>query len=84
MFYFTRLTTLCFALFLAANQIQAATFYVSTSGDDSWSGQLEAANEGATDGPFRSLERSVAAVKKVQREAGTQVKTVVRIRGGRY
>ncbi|MCA9437182.1 MAG: right-handed parallel beta-helix repeat-containing protein, partial [Candidatus Omnitrophica bacterium] len=84
MFYFTRITTLCFALFLAANQIQAATFYVSTSGDDSWSGQLEAPNEGATDGPFRSLERSVAAVKKVQREAGTQVKTVVRIRGGRY
>ena len=70
--------------FLTSHAAHSATFYVSLSGDDSWTGKLSAPNEAQTDGPFRTLERAISAVKKVQRDPFTQVKTVVQIRGGRY
>ncbi len=75
---------LLFTLILTATSIQSATFYVSPTGDDSWSGSLAGPNENDSDGPFLTLERAVGRVKEIQREAGNQIKTVVKIRGGRY
>ena len=45
------------------------TFFVSTEGDDGWSGLIPAPNEGRTDGPFSSLVRARDAVRS-EAEAG--------------
>ena len=42
-----------------------ANFYVSTGGDDSWSGTLDCPNQGFTDGPFASLARAQIAVENL-------------------
>ena len=39
-----------------------ADFYVSTYGNDSWSGKLASPNETKTDGPFASIQRAQKAV----------------------
>lgn len=62
---------------------KAADFYVATSGDDNWSGALDAANASRTDGPFATLERARRAVqglKKSRRNAPI----VVMVRQGVY
>ena len=66
-----------------ANGQRAADFYVAASGNDSWSGTLEAANAERTDGPFATLERARRAVqglKKSRRNAPI----VVMVRQGTY
>lgn len=40
-----------------------AAFYVSTHGNDNWSGRLTAPNADGTDGPFASLERARDAMR---------------------
>lgn len=55
-----------------------SAFYVSTKGNDSWSGTLAAPNAARTDGPFASLEKARAAM-----EASESVKTTY-LRGGLY
>ncbi|SMH28649.1 right-handed parallel beta-helix repeat-containing protein [Azospirillum agricola] len=52
-------------------------FYVSTQGNDSWSGRLAAPNADGTDGPFASLEKARDAMR-----AGDTDTT--HIRGGTY
>ena len=43
---------LCFGSCVLAAPRQPALVYVSTKGDDAWSGKLPAPNNAATDGPF--------------------------------
>ena len=38
-------------------------FFVSTKGNDSWSGRLAAPNAAGTDGPFASLEKARDAMR---------------------
>jgi len=54
-----------------------AAFFVSTKGNDSWSGRLAAPNAAGTDGPFASLEKARDAMR-----AGDVDTTYVR--GGTY
>ncbi len=58
-------------------------FYISTAGDDDWSGRLEEANNERTDGPLATLE---GARKRVRAEIsdGLDASIIVFIRGGEY
>ena len=65
--------------------IPPADFYVSTTGNDAWSGKLAAANAAGTDGPFATLERARDGARR-QKAAGARGGegiTVV-VRGGFY
>ena len=61
-----------------------ADFFVSPSGDDSWSGRLPKPNPEATDGPFATLARARDAVRDLKRSAASQTRITVMIRGGKY
>ncbi|MDQ3813243.1 MAG: right-handed parallel beta-helix repeat-containing protein [Armatimonadota bacterium] len=60
-----------------------ADFYVSTKGNDSWSGRLPAPNEDASDGPFATLARARNAVRRVIAD-GLDKPITVLVRGGNY
>ena len=46
----------------AASQQRPDTLFVSTDGNDDWSGTLPAPNRDGTDGPFASVDRARRAV----------------------
>ncbi len=45
-----------------------ADFYVSTKGNDNWSGTLPEPNAAKTDGPFASIERAKEAVRQLKKQ----------------
>jgi len=57
-----------------------ATFYVSTCGNDAWSGNLPSPNCNHTDGPFATLQHA----KEASRALGTTSPRTIIIRGGSY
>ena len=59
-----------------------ADFYVSTSGNDTWSGKLAEPNASKTDGPFATVNRAKQAVKFFKQ--GVYRDIFVMIRGGQY
>jgi len=65
---------------LLATAPEPVTFFISTAGRDTWSGQLAAPNAAGTDGPFASLERARDAIREARPAGGA----VVQIAGGRY
>ena len=66
-------------------QRKPAAFYVSTDGNDDWSGQLPNASESGTDGPFATLERARDAVRQLKATAGLPPGgVIIRVRGGAY
>jgi hypothetical protein len=60
----------------------AAAFYVSPSGNDSWSGTLASPNTGGTDGPFKTFDRARAVVQGLNKAGLSQV--TVQFRAGTY
>ncbi|MCD6362086.1 MAG: right-handed parallel beta-helix repeat-containing protein, partial [Armatimonadetes bacterium] len=56
-----------------------ADFYVSTAGNDTWSGTLPKPNADGTDGPFATIERARDVVRGI-----TGRPVTVLVRGGRY
>lgn len=64
---------------------QTEVFYVSTRGDDLWSGKLLEVNRTRTDGPFASLERARDAIRALKEKSGLPARGAeVRIEGGIY
>ena len=64
---------------------QPLTLYVSTQGNDAWSGKLADPNAAKTDGPFATLERARDAVRQVKKRGGPPKGGVaVELRGGIY
>ena len=61
---------------------QAADFYVSTVGSDTWSGTLSEPNRQRSDGPFATLERARDAVRESGKNRSSNV--LVLVRGGTY
>ncbi len=61
---------LCF-LFLTCSTNREYLFYVSTAGNDQWSGRLVTANAKKTDGPFATLERARLAMREQKSKACT-------------
>ncbi len=61
------------------------TFYVSTKGNDAWSGSLPKPNWTGTDGPFATVTRARDAVRALKASSGPlSVPVTVLLRGGRY
>jgi uncharacterized protein (TIGR03437 family) len=60
----------------------SVTFYVSPSGNDSWSGTLSAPNAAGTDGPFATFNHARAAVRTLNKATLTQIG--VQFRAGTY
>ena len=81
------ITIILFALpiagLFAQNTVQPfADFYVSTSGNDSWSGKLAEPNAAKTDGPFATINRAKQAVRLIKKDCYRNI--YVLIRGGEY
>lgn len=62
---------------------EKADFYVSTTGDDGWSGTREQASANSSNGPFATLTRARDAVRALKRQQPDK-DIVVLIRGGLY
>ena len=67
-------------IFLMSCSKRKVTFYLSPSGNDAWSGQLESSNNDLTDGPFATFDRLQKAILSVSR---SKLITVY-LRGGDY
>ncbi len=78
--------TVPLALLLAAIPLGAAPvdLYVSTTGDDSWSGRIAAANAANTDGPFATLSRARDELRHLRATDGLPEGATVHVRGGLY
>jgi parallel beta-helix repeat protein len=69
------------------DQRPAIVFYVSTDGNDRWSGRLSEPNDTKTDGPFASLQRARDAIRQLEcRQVAGELRRSVNviIRGGTY
>jgi len=70
---------------LMAQQARAdTTFYVAVDGDDSWSGKSAQPNADKTDGPFATLERARAEIRKLKSAGNLKDGATVLVRGGTY
>ncbi len=69
----------------AGKRQQRITFYVSTEGNDAWSGKRPGPNRDRTDGPFATLEHARDSIR-VLRQAGPLPagRITVWLRGGTY
>ena len=59
-------------------------FYVSPSGNDTWSGQLANPNDSQSDGPFATLEQAQTAIRQLKQLQGLTYPVTVWVRGGTY
>ncbi len=79
------LTLLICLLILTAGALAAPVdVFVSTSGDDAWSGTLAAPNAGNTDGPFATLARARDEVRKLKAAGKLAQGATVHVRQGTY
>ena len=68
-----------------AKQGKETAFYVSLSGNDSWSGKLVEPNSRKTDGPFATLEKARDAIRDLKKTGPLPDGGItVYIRGGNY
>ncbi|WP_207495761.1 right-handed parallel beta-helix repeat-containing protein [Aridibaculum aurantiacum] len=62
----------------------ATTFYVSTKGNDNWSGTIAKANRTNTDGPFATVLAARNAIRKMKAQGPLQEAVEVLIEPGTY
>ena len=74
--------TLAATLAVQAPPPVTVTFYVSPSGNDSWSGTLPAPSADGSDGPLATFDAARAAVQGANQANVAQI--VVQFRGGTY
>ena len=60
------------------------TVYVSTSGNDGWSGMFPTANQAQSDGPVASVQRAVEIVRQRRNAAKSTLTARILLRGGTY
>lgn len=58
--------------------------YVSTAGNDAWSGKLDGPNHTATDGPFATVARARDEIRKLNKLGALPAGATVMIGGGTY
>ena len=58
-------------------------FYVSTTGNDQWSGSLAVMNADGNDGPFATLQRARDAIREL-RQHGLNAQFTISVYGGTY
>jgi hypothetical protein len=79
---FTRIF-LAFLTLSVYGQTARPDFFVAPYGNDGWSGTLQAPNGTASDGPFASLARAQAALRRVKQAEPGKPHSVM-LRGGNY
>ena len=72
------------ALMAGAGWAAPLGVYVSPAGSDAWSGRLPAPNAGKTDGPFATLQRAQAEVRRLKAEGKTGPGVTISVRAGTY
>lgn len=65
-------------------EAKSTKLYVSTKGNDSWSGALPEPNLAKNDGPFASLEKARDAVRQLKAKGPLKTPVEILIRGGTY
>lgn len=60
------------------------TFYVSTEGNNAWSGTLSVPNQDKTDGPFADIAGARDALRRYRASGSLKGTVYVQIRGGEY
>ncbi len=79
------LPTLCALLAtVAIVAAQGHEFYISPSGNDTWSGTSPSPNTTGTDGPFRTLAGARDALRTLKAKGNLPGGATVNVRGGRY
>ncbi len=81
-----------FLLILLANNIEPhgnlkksqIIFYVSTHGNNNWSGKLSKPNIAKTDGPFATLKKARDAIRNLKRMGDIIDSVIVYLKGGDY
>src|SRR5437899_2878130 len=69
----------------ATTNLPPKEFFVSTNGNDSWSGRLSSPNGGGSDGPFATLKRAIEAARGPGKTDETAYSsTNITIRQGTY
>ncbi len=63
---------------------QGVVYYVSTEGNDAWSGKLAQPNTQHSDGPFASLVAARDAIRKLKAQGPLTQPVTVYVRGGTY
>ena len=58
--------------------------YVSTEGNDGWTGRLDAPNKDKTDGPFATLGKAKSELRGLKQAGKLTGPVTVLLRGGRY
>jgi hypothetical protein len=74
-------------LLLAGSAVRAGTpvrFFVSTQGDDAWSGRLDVPNAARSDGPFATLRHARDAVRRMRKDAKHLHPVTILVRAGSY
>lgn len=70
---------------IARSQSNSSTYFVTTNGNDAWSGRLDTPNRNRTDGPFATLTRAVTAVRESRsRTSNVPEHATILIREGSY
>ena len=62
----------------------AIVYYVSTEGNDAWSGTIASPNAGRSDGPFRTVAAARDAIRRLRAKGPLEKPVFVYIRGGIY
>jgi parallel beta-helix repeat protein len=74
----------CLAWTHFSHSARQTVFYVSTDGNNSWSGRLPAPNSSHTDGPFRTIAQARDAIRTLKRVSVLTAPVIVYLRAGRY
>jgi hypothetical protein len=62
----------------------AADLYVSTEGNDAWSGRSADVNASQTDGPFATLQRARDEIRRIKAGGELSEPVTVHVRAGQY
>ncbi|HIK27231.1 MAG: right-handed parallel beta-helix repeat-containing protein [Oscillatoriaceae bacterium SKW80] len=71
---------------LADNTLDPLVFYVSPTGNDTWSGKLANSNDAKTDGPFATISKARDTIRQLKRSQENVLKKSITVflRGGTY
>ncbi|MBN1673345.1 MAG: right-handed parallel beta-helix repeat-containing protein [Kiritimatiellae bacterium] len=67
-----------------AEKAGGVELFVSTKGNDAWSGRRATPNAAKTDGPFATLQRALDEIPTLKGAAGLQPPVSIALRGGTY
>lgn len=69
---------------VAASNAKPIAIYVAPSGNDAWSGQIDAPNHSRSDGPFATLGRAQLALRDLPQKERASRGVTISLRGGTY